>query len=129
MDAYLGRLDEARAGATAGASLRARWMTTPSWSGTSPCWASSSSSTGNHAAAAELSAPLVRRREARGAGEPSLYPARELAIEALVAVGDLDEARVQLGWLEEAGLQARDSLAARDGRALPRPSRGRRGRP
>ena len=54
------------------------------------------------AAAAQL-APVVRRRQARGAGEPSLYPARELAIEALIAVGDLDEARVQLEWLEEAG--------------------------
>ena len=60
-------------------------------------------STGDYAAAAERLAPVVRRRQARGAGEPSLYPARELAIEALVAVGDLDEARVQLGWLEEAG--------------------------
>ena len=48
-------------------------------------------------------APVVRRRQDRGAGEPSLYPARELAIEALVAVGDLDEARIQFGWLEEAG--------------------------
>jgi tetratricopeptide (TPR) repeat protein len=60
-------------------------------------------STGDYAAAAERLAPVVRRRQARGAGEPSLYPARELAIEALVAVGDLDEARVQLEWLEEAG--------------------------
>src|SRR5207342_2513753 len=59
--------------------------------------------TGEHAAAAERLAGVVRRRQARGAGEPSLYPARELAIEALVAVGDLDGARVQLGWLEEAG--------------------------
>jgi DNA-binding CsgD family transcriptional regulator len=60
-------------------------------------------STGDYAAAAERLAPVVRRRQARGAGEPSLYPARELAIEALVAVGNLDEARVQLEWLEEAG--------------------------
>ena len=38
-----------------------------------------------------------------GAGEPSGFPPRELAIEALIAVGDLDEARVQLEWLDEAG--------------------------
>ena len=60
-------------------------------------------STGNYPAAAEKLAPVVRGRQARGGLEPSLYPARELAIEALVAVGDLDEARVHLGWLEEAG--------------------------
>ena len=58
---------------------------------------------GDHRAAAERLAGVVRRRQARGALEPSLYPARELAIEALVAIGDLDEAREQLGWLEAAG--------------------------
>ena len=60
-------------------------------------------STGDYHRAAEKLAPVVRERQSRGELEPSLYPARELSIEALVAVGDLDEARVQLGWLEEAG--------------------------
>ncbi len=59
--------------------------------------------TGDYPAAAETLGPLVRRRQESGAGEPSAFPPRELAIEALVAVGDLEEARVQLEWLEEAG--------------------------
>ena len=72
-------------------------------------------STGDYPAAAERLGPLVRRRQERGAGEPSAFPARD-PIEAVVAVGDLDEARVQLEWLEEAGRSARDSVAACDGR-------------
>ena len=103
VDAYLGRLDEARAGATAGATRSREVEDHAFLERNLAVLGFIELSTGNHAAAAELLAPVVRRREARGAGEPSLYPARELAIEALVAVGDLDEARVQLGWLEEAG--------------------------
>ena len=59
--------------------------------------------TSDYPAAAETLGPLVRRMQEIGAGEPSGFPPRELAIEALIAVGDLDEARVQLEWLDEAG--------------------------
>ena len=103
VDAYLGRLDEARAGATAGASLSREVDDHDSLERNLAVLGFVELSAGNHVAAADLLASVVRRRQAAGQGEPSLYPARELAIEALVAVGDLEEARVQLGWLEEAG--------------------------
>ena len=103
VDAYLGRLDEARARATEGVSLCRQENEQAFLERNLALLGLIDLSTGDYAAAAERLAPVVRRRQARGAGEPSLYPARELAIEALVAVGDLDEARVQLEWLEEAG--------------------------
>jgi ATP/maltotriose-dependent transcriptional regulator MalT len=103
VDAYLGRLDEARARATEGVSLCREENEQAFLERNLALLGLIDLSTGDHTAAAERLAPVVRRRQARGAGEPSLYPARELAIEALVAVGNLDEARVQLEWLEEAG--------------------------
>ena len=103
VDAYLGRLDEARARATEGVSRSREENEQAFLERNLALLGLIDLSTGDYAAAAERLAPVVRRRQARGAGEPSLYPARELAIEALVAVGDLDEARVQLEWLEEAG--------------------------
>ena len=103
VDAYLGRLDEARARATEGVALCREEGEQAFLERNLALLGLIDLSTGDYAAAAERLAPVVRRRQARGAGEPSLYPARELAIEALVAVGDLDEARVQLEWLEEAG--------------------------
>ena len=103
VDAYLGRLDEARARATEGVSRSREENDQAFLERNLALLGLIDLSTGDYPAAAERLAPVVRRRQARGAGEPSLYPARELAIEALVAVGDLDEARVQLEWLEEAG--------------------------
>ena len=103
VDAYLGRLDSARGRATEGARLSRAENEQAFLERNLALLGLIDLSTGDHRAAAERLAAVVRRREARGAGEPSLYPARELAIEALVAVGDLDEARVQLGWLDEAG--------------------------
>jgi DNA-binding CsgD family transcriptional regulator len=103
VDAHLGRLDEARARATEGVARSRAENDQAFLERNLALLGLIDLSTGDYPAAAERLAPVVRRREARGAGEPSLYPARELAIEALVAVGDLDEARVQLGWLEEAG--------------------------
>jgi DNA-binding CsgD family transcriptional regulator len=103
VDAYLGRLDEARAHATQGAALCREENEQAFLERNLALLGLIDLSTGDYRAAAERLAPVVRRREARGAREPSLYPARELAIEALVAVGDLDEARIQLEWLEEAG--------------------------
>ena len=129
VDAYLGRLDEARARATEGVSRSREENEQAFLERNLALLGLIDLSTGDYAAAAERLAPVVRRRQARGAGEPSLYPARELAIEALVAVGDLDEARVQLEWLEEAGRRLADSVAACDGRALPGPAPGGRGRP
>ena len=103
VDAYLGRLEAARARATEGVSRSREENEQAFLERNLALLGLIDLSTGDYAAAAERLAPVVRRRQARGAGEPSLYPARELAIEALVAVGDLDEARVQLEWLEEAG--------------------------
>ena len=103
VDAYLGRLDGARAHATQGVSLCREENEQAFLERNLALLGLIDLSTGDYAAAAKRLAPVVRRRQARGAGEPSLYPARELAIEALVAVGNLDEARVQLEWLEEAG--------------------------
>ena len=107
VDAYLGRLDEARARATEGVSLCREENEQAFLERNLALLGLIDLSTGDYAAAAERLAPVVRRRQARGAGEPSLYPARELAIEALVEVGDLDEARVQLEWLEQAGRRLR----------------------
>jgi DNA-binding CsgD family transcriptional regulator len=103
VDAYLGRLDRARARATEGVARSREDNEQAFLERNLALLGLIDLSTGDYAAAADKLAPVVRRRQARGAGEPSLYPARELAVEALVAVGDLDEARVQLGWLEEAG--------------------------
>jgi DNA-binding CsgD family transcriptional regulator len=103
VDAYLGRLDQARARAAEGVSRCREENEQAFLERNLALLGLIDLSTGDYLAAAERLAPVVRRREARGAREPSLYPARELAIEALVAVGDFDEARVQLEWLEEAG--------------------------
>jgi DNA-binding CsgD family transcriptional regulator len=103
VDAYLGRIDEARARAKEGASRSREENEQAFLERNLALLGFIDLCTGDYPAAAAQLAPVVRRRQARGAGEPSLYPARELAIEALVSAGDLDEARVQLGWLEEAG--------------------------
>ena len=103
VDAYLGRLDQAHARATEGISRSHKEDQHRFLERNLALLGLIEMSVGHYLAAAETLAPLARRLQERGTGEPSLYPARELAIEALVAVGDLDEARVQLGWLEEAG--------------------------
>ena len=104
VDAYLGRLDEARARATEGVVALARGGRA-GLPRAEPRAARPDRPVHRRPprGGGDGWLPVVRRRQARGAGEPSLYPARELAIEALVAIGDLDEARVQLDWLEEAG--------------------------
>jgi DNA-binding CsgD family transcriptional regulator len=103
VDAYLGRLDQARARATDGVARSREEGDQAFLERNLALLGLIDLCMGDYPAAAERLAPVVRRRQERGAGEPSLYPARELAIEALVAVGELDEARVQLEWLEEAG--------------------------
>ena len=103
VDAYLGRLDEARARATEGAARSREEHKELFLERNVALLGLIDLSAGDHYAAAERLSPLVRRLQERGWGDPAHYPAREIAIEALVAVGDLDEARVQLGWLEEAG--------------------------
>jgi DNA-binding CsgD family transcriptional regulator len=103
VDAYLGRLEDARARATEGAAICREENEQAFLERNLALLGLIDLTTGDYAAAAEHLAPVVRRREARGAREPSLYPARELAVEALVAVGELGEARVQLEWLEESG--------------------------
>ena len=103
IDAYLGRLDQARARAAEGVARSRAWNEQAFLLRNLALLGLIDLSTGDYRAAAERLGPVVRRLQERGVGEPSLYPARELAIEALVAVGDPDEARVQLEWLEEAG--------------------------
>ena len=104
VDAYLGRLDEARARATEGIS-RSREEGEQALPRAEPGAARSDRPVRGRLPQQRRSGWLRSSAacQERGTGEPSLYPARELAIEALVAVGDLDEARVQLEWLEEAG--------------------------
>jgi DNA-binding CsgD family transcriptional regulator len=103
IDAYLGRLDQAHSRAIEGISRSDEEDQHRFLERNLALLGLIDISVGDYVAAAERLSPLVRRLQARGTGEPSHYPARELAIEALVVVGDLDEARVQLGWLEEAG--------------------------
>ena len=104
VDAYLGRLDQARARATEGLSRSREHGDQSFVERNLALLGLIDLSTGDY----HSSGGDGWLRSSAGAShaarlEPSLYPARELAIEALVAVGDLDEARVQLGWLEEAG--------------------------
>jgi DNA-binding CsgD family transcriptional regulator len=103
VDAYLGRLDQAQARASEGLSRSHEEDEHRFLERNLALLGLIDLSRGDHVAAAARLAPLVRRLEERGTREPSLYPARELAIEALVTVGELGEARVQLDWLEEAG--------------------------
>ena len=103
VDAYLGRIDQARARAEEGVARSLAWNELAFLHRNLALLGLIDLSTGDYRAAAERLCPVVRRRRELGSGEPSAYPAHELAIEALVAVGDLDEARAQLGWLEEAG--------------------------
>ncbi len=102
LDAYLGRLDQAHARAIEGISRSNEDDQHRFLERNLALLGLIDMSAGDYEAAAERLAPLVRRLQERGTGEPSQYPAREIAIEALVAVGDVDEARVQLEWLEEA---------------------------
>jgi DNA-binding CsgD family transcriptional regulator/tetratricopeptide (TPR) repeat protein len=103
VDAHLGRLDQARARAEEGITRSSEDDQHRFLERNLALLGLVDMFTGDYVAATETLAPLARRLQERGTGEPSQYPARELAIEALVAVGDLDEARIQLGWLEEAG--------------------------
>jgi DNA-binding CsgD family transcriptional regulator len=106
VDAYLGRLDQARARATEGVERSLAWNEQTFLARNLAVLGLIDVSIGDYSAAAERLGPLVRRSHGGGAGfESSVYPPRELAIEALVAVGDLDEARVQIEWLEEAALR------------------------
>jgi len=103
VDAYLGRLDQAHARAIDGISRSHEEHQHRFLERNLALLGLIDMSIGDYLAAAERLTPLAWRLQERGTGEPSHYPARELAIEALVAVGDLDEARLQLGWLAEAG--------------------------
>ena len=103
VDAYLGRLVEARERAIEGVSRSHEEGLTGFVERNLALLGLIDLSAGDYHGAAEQLGPVVRGRQSRGGLEPSLFPARELSIEALVAVSDLDEARVQLGWLEDAG--------------------------
>jgi DNA-binding CsgD family transcriptional regulator len=103
VDAYLGRLDQARARAAEGISRSSEDDQHRFLERNLALLGLVDMFTGDYRAAAERLAPLARRLQERGTGEPSQYPVREIAIEALVAVGDLDEAWIQLEWLDEAG--------------------------
>src|SRR5262249_16920882 len=103
VDVYLGRLDQARARAVEGISRSREEHQHRFLERNLARLGLIDLPFGAPVGAGEGLAPLARRLQERGTGEPSHYPARELAIEALVAVGDLEEARIQLEWLDESG--------------------------
>ena len=68
-------------------------------------------------AAAELLVPALERLSAGGGGEPAAPPFAPDAIEALLAIGRIDDARAYVGWLDERaealGRADLDAVAAR----------------
>src|SRR6185436_837982 len=81
VDVYLGRLDQARTRAIDGISRSSEEHQHRFLERNLALLGLIHMSTGDYRAAAERLAPLVRRLQERGTGEPSHYPARELAIE------------------------------------------------
>ena len=129
VDAYLGRLDQARARATEGVSRSREENEQAFLERNLALLGFIDLSTRDYGAAAAQLAPVVRRRQARGAGEPSLYPARELAIEALVGGRRPRRGPCPARVARGSRSPARHPLAACDGRALPGSPPGGRGGP
>jgi DNA-binding CsgD family transcriptional regulator len=103
VDAYQGRSDDARAaideGVTLAESVGDRIFRTQLLA----VLGFLELSLGRAAEAADALRPLWDGIAAMGYGEPSMYPILPNAIEALVATGELGEARRQLAHLEERG--------------------------
>ena len=100
VDAHLGRVEEARDAAERGSRSRRAVETRSSGSSTSPCSDSSSSPLGDAAAADGILRPLAARLASSGWREPSIYGELPNAIEALVELGELAEARRFLADLQ-----------------------------
>jgi DNA-binding CsgD family transcriptional regulator len=101
VDAYVGRVDDARAAIEEGIAVadrdrifRAQNLIVLGFLELSLSRA---------AEAARILRPLWDELAEMGYGEPSVYPVLPNAVEALVATGELDEARRQLAQLEERG--------------------------
>jgi DNA-binding NarL/FixJ family response regulator len=114
--AHRGRVDVARSNATEGLLLAERhedrWYVFANGS----VLGFLELSLGNAAAAHELLAPLVELAERMGLEEPGIFPFLPDEIEALIALGELDQAEAVLGRLEGQA-RARDRALALAGAA------------
>jgi DNA-binding CsgD family transcriptional regulator len=107
VDAYLGRVEKARARAGDGLALSRAIHDEIFEAQNASVLGFLELSLGNAAAADRYLRPVADRLEELGWGEPSVYRVLPNAIEALVALGELDEAHRLLMRLEERGRKAR----------------------
>lgn len=92
-DAYLGRVDEARAAAEEGVALSHAARDAIYWIANRSVLGFLELSLGNPTAAAAQLQGLHERLAGMGYGEPNIYPLLPDAIEAMIAIGDLATAR------------------------------------
>jgi DNA-binding CsgD family transcriptional regulator len=126
--AYLGAADEARAAATQGVAYCVEANDLLFRVGNLLVLGFLELSLGNVTAALEHLRPLPGQVAQIGDGDPSLYPVLPEVIEALVAVGGLEEARAHVARLEERGATLQSTWAhvqAARGRALVSAAEGR----
>ena len=111
VDAYLGRVDDARAGAEEGVASAEALNDTIFRTQNLAVLGFLELSLGDAAAADRHLRPLWPLLASMGYGEPSVYPVLPNAIEALIGIGELEEAVTLLDQLEERG-RALDSAWA-----------------
>jgi DNA-binding CsgD family transcriptional regulator len=111
VDACLGRVEEARAAASEGLASSQASHDEIFEAQNASVLGFIELSLGNAAAADRYLRPVADRLEELGWGEPSVYRVLPNAIEALVAIGELDEARRLLRRLEKQGRAARSRWA------------------
>jgi DNA-binding CsgD family transcriptional regulator len=111
IDSCLGRIEEARAGASDGLASSRAIHDEVFGAQNASVLGFLELSLGNAAAADGYLRPVADRLEELGWGEPSVYRVLPNAIEALVALGELSEARRLLRVLEERGRGARSRWA------------------
>jgi DNA-binding CsgD family transcriptional regulator len=111
IDACLGHLEEARATASKGLASSRAIHDEIFEAQNASVLGFLELSVGNAAAADRYLRPVADRLEELGWGEPSVYRVLPNAIEALVALGELDEAHRLLQRLEERGREARSLWA------------------
>ncbi|HEV2901842.1 MAG TPA: AAA family ATPase [Gaiellaceae bacterium] len=103
VDAYQGRVDEARAALEEGVALAESSEDRIFLAQNLAVLGFLELSLGRAAEAARVLRPLWDELAGRGHAEPSVYPVLPNAVEALVATGEFDEARRELAQLEELG--------------------------
>ncbi len=106
VDAWRGRVDEARANAEASMAGLARSQFGAGWLFALGAWGMAELSVGRHAAAVGWLAAAAEDLVQTGVGEPSVAPFLPDAAEALIAVGRLDEAEGLVERLETSGRRA-----------------------